>query len=115
MQWSWKKFDLAWEEILELASSKNPELKTLFTDKNKSAMIRYFDTEEINGMWGNINGLALVHSRFDNIMENIGYSTTSHVDIFGSVRKTMMPECFDSNCLRDTTVCPLCLYSFDID
>lgn len=115
MQWSWKKFDLAWEEILELASAKNPELKTLFADKNKSAMIRYFDTAELNGMWGNINGLALVHSRFDNIMENIGYSTTSHVDIFGSARKTMMPECFDSDCQRDTTVCPLCLYSFDID
>ena len=115
IQWSWKQYDLAWEEILELASKKNPELAQIFADKNKSAMIKYFDTVELNSEWGNINGLALVHGRFDNIMECIGYSTNSHVSLFGSVLKTKAPECFDTNCQRENAVCPLCLYSFDID
>ena len=100
---------------MELASKKNPELAQIFADKNKSAMIKYFDTVELNSEWGNINGLALVHGRFDNIMECIGYSTNSHVSLFGSVLKTKAPECFDTNCQRENAVCPLCLYSFDID
>lgn len=64
---------------------------------------------------GNINGYALVHSRFDSIMNNIGYSTNWHKDLFGSALKTMAPECFDTDCQREIAVCPFCLYSFGID
>jgi hypothetical protein len=115
LQWSWKNYDLAWEEIVELAAKKNPELAQIFADKNKSAMIRYFDTKELNSMWGNVNGYALMHGRFDNIMNSIGYSKTWHCDLFGSILKTKAPECFDTDCQREVAVCPLCLYSFDID
>lgn len=111
----WASCEYGTDEVLAEIAKTNPTLAQKYSDKVKTAVIKYFDTTKLNGRVGNINGECLVRSRFDNIMANIGYSRFDHMNIFGTLRKTKSPSCFDNNCLREDAICPLCLYSLDID
>ncbi|MCR4952454.1 MAG: hypothetical protein K6A43_00125 [Treponema sp.] len=112
---SWRQYSYLWDEALAIIKEKDPELAKKFEDKTKSAIIKYFDNDDLNGKIGNINGEHFVKSRLDNIMDNIGYSRVDHINIFGSEMKYHSPQCFNMNCVRDVAICPLCMYSFDID
>ena len=112
---SWRQYAYLWDEAIAKVAEKDSELAKKFEDKTKSAIIKYFDNADLNDKIGNINGEYHVRSRLDNIMENIGYSRISHVNIFGSEMKYHSPQCFDMNCVRDVAICPLCMYSYDID
>lgn len=112
---SWRQYAYLWDEAVAKVAEKDPELAKKFEDKTKSAIIKYFDNADLNGKIGNINGEYHVRSRLDNIMDNIGYSRHDHIRIFGSEMKYHSPQCFDMNCVRDVAICPLCMYSYDID
>lgn len=106
------QFDCKWENILEEIKKTDSGLAQKFTDKNKSGMLRYFDTEEMNEKFGCIN--ASRYYNFWHVMIALGYGN-NHVDLFGSKMHAEDAVCNANDCSHEEAICPLCLYSFGIE
>lgn len=107
---SYARWDDGWDDIVAEVAKIDSALAKKFEDKNTSALIKYFDTRDMNedcGSWCAYNRIALWA-----LMEDLGYERETHIRLFGSLMETHSPKCFARNCIRDHAVCPLCLYSF---
>ena len=110
---SFTRYAGGWDEIIAELEKSNPTLAAKFKDKNKSAIIKYFDTKDMNDKVG--SKLATDRMTLWNIMDDLGYKRNDHIDLFGSAMKDYSPYCFARNCLHESTICPLCMYSFGIE
>jgi len=110
---SFTRYAGGWDEIIAELEKTDSTLAAKFKDKNKSAIIKYFDTKDMNDKVG--SKLATDRMTLWNIMDDLGYKRNDHIDLFGSAMKDYSPYCFARNCLHETTICPLCMYSFGIE
>ena len=110
----WAKIEWGTDFVLAKIKEKDPALAEKFSDTTKTAIIKYFDEYMMNWFTGSNKEVGVV-TRLDQIISDLGYSRHDHINLFGSIVKTDSPSCFDMNCVRETAICPLCMYSYDID
>ena len=112
---SWATSQWGTDIVLSEIAKKNPKLAAKYSDNTKTAVIKYFDTLEMNCYYSAMNIDMDIHPDFWHYMRALGYGRNSHDDLFGTLQKYEAPSCFDMECVREDAICPLCLYSFDID